>query len=202
MLCLAQIPKSQPQPLTPGSEKHKGGLPQGLGHPFLGSFTCPPFTSIFSPEDNTKREAEHQRAHPGLWSGTEWQGERGEVSGREGYPSLYLKLATSPWDSLFLLRARLHFLPRGYQAKLSRPPEHRHLGSPRRIRWKHHLLITPKSRVRPGRKREEPLFHGRQMTCRALPGGQRLRRTAEAGRLGLQAEGGGGAGQGGLPPPT
>lgn len=38
MLWLAQIPKSQPQPLTPGSEKHKAGLPQGLGHHLLGSF--------------------------------------------------------------------------------------------------------------------------------------------------------------------
>lgn len=84
MLWLAQIPKSQPQPLTPGSEKHKGGLPQGLGHPFLGSFTCPPFTSIFSPEDNTKREAEHWRAHPGLGVGQSGRGSGGRslVAGR------------------------------------------------------------------------------------------------------------------------
>lgn len=38
MLWLAQIPKSQPQSLTPASEKHNGSLPQGLGHPFLSSF--------------------------------------------------------------------------------------------------------------------------------------------------------------------
>ena len=62
------------------------------------------------------------------------QGEWGEVAGgREGCPSLYLKRAASPWDSLFLLRARLHFLPGGHKAKLSRPPEHRHLCHPRRI---------------------------------------------------------------------
>lgn len=31
-------PYPQIQPLAPGSEEHKGGLPQGLGRPFLSRF--------------------------------------------------------------------------------------------------------------------------------------------------------------------
>lgn len=109
-----------------------------------------------------------------------------------------LKLATRPWDSLFLLRARLYFLPRGHEAKLSRPPEHRHLCSPRRTRWKHHLLITPRSRVRPGRKTGGPLLHGRQAGDLEGPAWwpEAARRAAGTGRVGLQPgeeSGGGGA---------
>lgn len=31
-------PNPQIQPLAPGSEEHKGRLPEGLGHPFLSRF--------------------------------------------------------------------------------------------------------------------------------------------------------------------
>lgn len=210
MLWLAQIPKSQPQPLTPGSEKHKGGLPQGLGHHLPGQISAytahplPPYSHLrITPREKLSI------GEPTQVYGVE-QGGRGEwgevVGGREGCPSLYLKRAASPWDSLFLLRARLHFLPRGHQAKLSRPPEHRHLCRPRRI------METPPANhaEKQGQARQEERgapFPWQAGDLEGRPGGQRLGRTAEAGRVGLQAEGGwGGAGRAGShrprdPPP-
>ena len=104
---------------------------------------------------------------------------------------MYLKRAASPWDSLFLLRARLHFLPGGHKAKLSRPPEHRHLCHPRRI------METPPAdhAEKQGQARQEERgapFPWQAGDLEGRPGGQRLGRTAEAGRVGLQAGGGGG----------